>query len=468
MAGWWNALPDKARGEASVRLAMTSPWWKKLTGHSPPPQQFFQEARALGVTFDAASSISQDSPPRDLNVLLVFMESSYNQHLSLFGADTETQPLLSHYKERMELFPNFFSSFASSIHARFAAFTSLYPVQDYSTFTVERVPVKSIFEILRDHGYDCSMFYSSFADFTGFRDFLQGRGLDLYDADNMPCQRATQRVSWGLREEETLGAMRGQIQKYAAERKKFFLTYVPAAPHYPYDAIPDRFRKFKPSEPGDYTPMYLNELLYMDWVLASLVDQLRDSGLLDKTLVVITDDHGEMTGGKGGPIGHGWWLTPQLANAPLIIMDPARKVYHVNTTMGSQVDLLPTLCDRLHIPLPGGQLYQGRSMDSANSGANRISWLNSFQQYAVIDDRRLIFGDREKETAGKPAQGIAYSVLNEGTKTSFPCANGQAFLPASIHRFDQFQQALLRNYADYARAASASSAKGSRGVTMKD
>src|SRR5947208_7858083 len=98
----------------------------------------------------------------------------------------------------------------------------------------------------------------------------------------------------------------------------------------------------------------------MDWVLASLVDQLKESGLLDKTLVVITDDHGEMLGGEDGPIGHGWLLTPELANAPLIIMDPANVGYRINKAVGSQVDLLPTLCDRLRIPLPATELYQGR------------------------------------------------------------------------------------------------------------
>ena len=61
------------------------------------------------------------------------MESSYNQHLSLFGSREETQPLLSKYKDRMEIFPNFFSNFAGSIHARFASFTSLYPTEDFTT-----------------------------------------------------------------------------------------------------------------------------------------------------------------------------------------------------------------------------------------------------------------------------------------------------------------------------------------------
>ncbi len=452
LCGLHSAFPDKARGQAGIRLAATSPWWKRISGHTPSPEKFFETAKSLGVTFDATASYPKSLPPRELNVVLVFMESTYNQHLSLFGADEETQPLLGRYKDRMELFPNFFSCFASSIHARFAAFTSLYPVQEYNTFTVERVPVKSIFDVLHDQGYDCSMFYSSFADFTGFRDFLKGRGVGLYDADNMPGQRTTPRVSWGLREEETLGAMRSEIQKHAADGRKFFLTYVPAAPHYPYEGVPVRFRKFKMTEPGDYKAPYLNELLYMDWVLASLVDQLRDSGLLEKTLVVITDDHGEMLGGKDGPIGHGWWLTPQLVNAPLIILDPEKPGYHVNPTVGSQVDLLPTLCDRLRIPFPADQLYQGRSLDAAGDGPHRLIYLNSFQQYAVLEGNRMLFGDREKEH-GSTGFGTAYAITNEGTKTIFTCETGAAALPISIRRFDEFQQALLKNYSTYSRAA---------------
>src|SRR5262249_9015784 len=160
--------------------------------------------------------------------------------------------------------------------------------------------------------------------------------------DTMPGARRTEPVSWGLREEETLEAMRTRIKNYAQSKQRFFLTYVPAAPHYPYEQVPKRFHKFKPNQVGDYTPLYLNELLYMDWVLASLFDELRDSGLLEHTLVVITDDHGEMLGGDGGPIGHGWLLSPELVNAPLILLDPQKPGFRINQAIGSQVDLLPT------------------------------------------------------------------------------------------------------------------------------
>ena len=438
--------PDKAEGQAVLQLARSSPMWKRMANRTLSREEFLRSAQALQLgNFASQPAPAPNSSPAELNVVLVFMESTYNQHLSLFGGTEETQPMLSKYKDRMELFPNFFSAFASSIHARFASFTGLYPVQDYNAFTLERVPVESIFEVMHNNGYACSMFYSSFLDFTGFRNFLEHRGLDeLYDADTMPGKRKTEPVSWGLREEETLEAMREQIRKYGENGKRFFMTYVPAAPHYPFEKVPERFHKYKPGEMGDYTPLYLNELLYMDWVLASLVEQLKESGLLDKTLVVITDDHGEWLGGKGAPIGHGWWLTPELVNAPLIVMDPRKTGYRVNHTIGSQVDLLPTMLDLLSIPVPQRQLYQGQSLYAAEREPGRRAYLNSMQQYGILQDNRLLLGDRELKQ-GAPVN--AWSISNEGAKTVFRPEGAGSAVP--IGKFDDFQANLLRNYAYY-------------------
>ena len=257
-------------------------------------------------------------------------------------------------------------------------------------------------------------------------------------------------MAWGLREEETLGAIRGQIKKYALGGRRFFLTYVPAAPHYPYEKVPAEFHRFKASERWDYTPLYLNELLYMDWVMASIVDQLKESGLLEKTLVVITDDHGELLGARHGPIGHGWLLTPELANAPLIILDPQSPGYRVNYTIGSQVDLLPTVLDRLRIPLPADQLYEGRSLYAWPNGQRRLLYSNSYQQYGIIAGDQFILGDREREACGgQAAKRTAYAISNQGAKTIFSECQLATALPGSIRRFDEFQEGLLRNYSLY-------------------
>ncbi|HLH52797.1 MAG TPA: LTA synthase family protein [Verrucomicrobiae bacterium] len=484
------AEPDKAQDQPVLRLVRTSSLWKRVAARPMPRDKFLSSAAALGLgNFNAPGPVSTGAR-RDLNVVVVFMESSYNKHLSLFGSPEESQPLLSKYKDRMEIFPNFFSAFTGSIHARFATFTSLYPVTDFHSFTQERVPVKSLFEVLHDQGYTCSMFYSSYFDYTNFRDFLKNRGLDeMYDADTMPGQRGTERVSWGLLEEETLTAIRAQLRKYSQNHQRFCLTYVPAAPHYPYDKIPKQFQKHKMEEFGDFTPLYLNELLYMDWVLASIVDELKDQGLLENTLVVITNDHGEMLGGKEGHLGHGWAVTPQLANTPLILMDPARSGFQINKTVGTQVDLLPTILDRLHIPVPPEELYEGLSLDAGPARAQRLGYLSSYKEFGIVSGDMVLLGDRERSSpSGIASTGAVFSITNEGAKTlfvQFPSADtnqvdaatatapamtncqsqatrtSPACIPVDVldfetrealmKRFDSFQENFLRNYSYYVK-----------------
>lgn len=448
---------DKAEGQTLVRFAETSPLLQRSATPLMDRDTFVKTATDLGISSMLAPPPSvANHAPRDLNVILIFQESTYDKHLSLFGGKQDTQPLLSQYKNRMELFPNFFSVFAGSMNARFATFTGLYPLGDYHAFTAHRVPVKSIFETLHDNGYDCSMFYSSYFDYTDFRDFLRNRGLgEVYDADTMPGVRKTKPVSWGLQEEETLNAMREQIKQYATSKQKFFLTYVPAAPHNPFDGTPDKFQKWKMEKIGDLTPFYYNDLLYMDWTISSLLDQLKESGLLDKTLVVITADHGEMLGENGGPVGHGWAMSPELANVPLIIMDPDHPGYRVNNTVGSQVDLMPTILDTLGIPLPQGQLYQGASLYSPELSTNRTIYINTFRQYGIVEGRRFILGDRETEKGGGTDNHVAYDISASNSVPIF--AQEQDMVDTrgtSISAFDNFQRNFLHNYLTYSRELS--------------
>src|SRR6185437_10945336 len=451
IAGIALAPGDKAEGQTLVRFAETTPLFKRGATPLMDRDTFLKTATALGLgDMCAPPPTAPAHPRRDLNVVLIFQESTYNKHLSMFDGKEDTQPLLSQYRNRMELFPNFFSVFAGSMNARFATFTGLYPVADYHAFTAERVPAKSIFETLHDNGYTCSMFYSSYFDYTDFRDFLRNRGFDaMYDADTMPGPRKDAGVSWGLHESETLGAIRAQIKTYATNHQKFFLTYVPAAPHNPFDGTPREFQKYKMKMFGDLTPFYYNELLYMDWVKASIVDQLKESGLLDKTLVIITADHGEMLGENGGPVGHGWAITPELANIPLIIMDPGHPGYHVNDTIGSQVDLLPTILDSLGIPQPPGELYQGASLYSPDLNTNRTIYMNSFRQYGEIQGARFVQGGRDSEKDGSASGREVFDIGNDGSHTSFAPLQLPALDAPSISTFDSFQKNLLRNYSAY-------------------
>ena len=87
---------------------------------------------------------------------------------------------------------------------------------------------------------------------------------------------------------------------------------------------------------------YYGSVSYVDDLVGELIATLRDTGLYDNTVVLLTTDHGEMLGE------HGLWYKKiffeEACRIPLIVSHPALGARRVETNV-SLVDLLPTLLD---------------------------------------------------------------------------------------------------------------------------
>lgn len=469
---------DKAEGIALKHVVATSPLATGWGANKLPLPEFQRTAHALNLIQAPApvASSAHPKPPRDLNVLLVVMESSYNRYLSLFGAPDETQPQLKRYRDRMELFPNFYANFMNSLNARCTIVSGVYPCRPYLTYVNPRLPSPSIFEILHDRGYIVSLFDSCYRDYQRWNDYVVQRKIDhFYDAETMPGARESKKVSWGLLEGTTASAIKAQIAGHAAKREKFFLTYMPVAPHMPFDTHSKEFEKFDNGGGhlnNDYTGRYKNQLLYMDSIITGFINELARLGILDNTLILITNDHGEMVGEDDHKLGHGWNLEPIFANVPLIVMDPARRGYKINPTLGSHVDILPTLLDLLHIPLPPGELYQGVSLHDEPANRDKVVYINSHRPRAMIKGNRYLLDDRELGTTETAGALHEYEIKLDGVKTHFlPLPSASSSFVAELDRFERFQKSFLIHYAHYrdgmkeraASLAAASTKKPSNG-----
>ncbi len=439
---------DKAAGTWLGNILATNPLMQERRFKLLSPAEFKHSAKELGFNYELSrpSAISQGEE-RKLNVLLIIMESSYNRYLSLFGARDETQPLFKKYRDRMELFPNFYSVFPNSFHGRFAVFSGIYPSKEYVSYINPRIECPSLFEILHDRGWQTSVFDSCYGDYVRLNDYLRWRKLDFdFDANNMPGRDNSPKVSWGVSETSTMNAIKKQMVDHANRNERFFITYTPVAPHAPFDSPDGRFAKFDAVGwiKGDYTGRYKNQLLYLDWIITSLIDSLKDLNLLDQTLVIITNDHGEMVGEDDGFLGHGWNLKPVLVNTPLIVMNPLRRGYQVNYTLGSQIDILPTTLAMLNIPLPSGEFYQGVSLYNTAANSNKVIYCNSYMDQAMISGGKYFL-----KPSGAPV--TIFDITNVGVATVFKPTGESINIEPRMKQFEQFQNSLIHNYSRYQR-----------------
>ena len=115
--------------------------------------------------------------------------------------------------------------------------------------------------------------------------------------------------------------------------------------------------------------VYFGLVAEVDHHLGRITEALARRGDLDRTLLVVTADHGEM-------LGDHWMLNkagffPQAFHVPLVIRHPdgvrGRKV----EAMTEHVDLLPTLLEAMGVPVP--LQADGRSLSTFLTGDGRPS-----------------------------------------------------------------------------------------------
>jgi len=102
------------------------------------------------------------------------------------------------------------------------------------------------------------------------------------------------------------------------------------------------FNKDVDSEP--YLNDYRNSLHYEDALFKKIIDELRSSGEMENTIVLITSDHGEeFNDNKKGYWGHGSNFTRFQTSVPLIIHLPGQEEQVVVNKRSSHIDIVPTV-----------------------------------------------------------------------------------------------------------------------------
>jgi arylsulfatase A-like enzyme len=122
-----------------------------------------------------------------------------------------------------------------------------------------------------------------------------------------------------------------------------------------------------------------------DEAFGGLMQRLKDEGVYDQALVIVTGDHGEAFGERG-LVGHGTSVYADQIHVPLLIKYPHQTAPAVVGAAVSHVDILPTVMDTLGYTTPA--YVQGRNLRDLEGLANRQIVSESFPSMVVSGSNR--------------------------------------------------------------------------------
>lgn len=284
----------------------------------------------------ARARVLRQSPrAQDLNVLIVTLDTLRADRLGCYGYRNVSTPNIDALAREGLLFEHQTSSVPLTFPAHASLFTGLIPphhqVRDNGGFFLDESHT-TLAERFKEAGYATGAFVGAwvlearwglaqgFEHYSDRFDLSQYKVVSLGTVQKRGDQVADDALAW-------LESVRA---------RKFFAWVHLYDPHTPYDA-PEPYRSRHPDAP------YLAEVEYTDRVVGRLFDWLRQRGLWERTLVVLTADHGESLG-EHGEATHAYFIYDATMAVPLIVRTPWGLTGR-SATQAAQVDIFPTVLD---------------------------------------------------------------------------------------------------------------------------
>lgn len=320
-----------------------------------------------------------DAAPGAPNVILVILDTVRAANLEAYGYARPTTPVMSHLADSGVLFEQAIATAPWTAPSHASMMTGLYSSQtkaDYLRPMVDSVP--TVAEVLRDRGYATGAFMANIG-YAGHQVGL-ARGFARYEDFPLSVQQAMwsttllqtgsgRRMLAGVMERsrwKVLSAIRRPdlrivginegTRQSASQITDHFFAWRDGIGERPYLAMLNFMEAHSPYEPPEpfrgmfnggvsEVDRYDGAIAYMDSIVGSMVRRLEASGEMERTVLIITSDHGEHWG-EHGLESHGNSLYLPLLHVPLIVYAPGRTPSGVRVApIASLRDLAATLAE---------------------------------------------------------------------------------------------------------------------------
>jgi arylsulfatase A-like enzyme len=381
----------------------------------------------VAAPVEKASQLDRTKP----NILLITMDTVRADHLSLYGYERDTTPMLRELARSATLYTRAVAVSDYTLPTHGSIFTGMYPEwhgAHVGGADAIGASCQTLAEVLRSKGYWTAQAVANYLYLGAWTGLT--RGFEFAKLTRpVPLEKPFQRIYLRHLAKAALGLVvdtgefdartvrasdivrrAGRIIESAqANNAPFFLflnfmdAHSPLVPESPFDArFPGKDPElvsysfgsgsrdlyklpFTTTERSHITSQYDGGIAAEDAAIAALIRRLRELGLYDNTLIIVTSDHGEAIGDhdlSGHKIG---FVYQELVGVPLLIKFPGQTEARRSDGLISQVDLMPTILAAVGIPAPTG--IQGKSRFDAEG--EEVLYSSALSDYQNAKDRRF-------------------------------------------------------------------------------
>jgi hypothetical protein len=339
----WEVLPELSANPVlrflhQIAISGPSPYDKPT---ALPTLEQRKTAALIDPAFSLSSQIGQSSigeSQTHWNIVFLLLESINAKQLTLM-------PFTEHLTNQSLVFENHFSAGVDTNYATFPIFTGVYPMPEnidfadranlrFPTLFSETQPTRSNTFVTDG---DTRFWYPIH--------LLMNSGLrEVWDEQNLPTQ--DYRV-WFAAFKDPVETTDFFISRIRSLPEPFVAVYNLQATHSPYF---DYQRRSIVAASGGPHERYDRDVTLVDSQIESIFKALKSSGVAERTIFVITSDHGEAFGEHPDDYGHGLYLYNETVNVPMLLYQPRVIPPGKVSDVTSHVDILPTLLDAMSVP----------------------------------------------------------------------------------------------------------------------
>lgn len=283
------------------------------------------------------------------HVILIALESFGVKYLGCIGQHCGATPNLDRMAKEGILFSNFHAAGIPTSRSLQSTLFGIHPDLD-SISLQERnplYPLIGIQDLLKNDGYHTVYHKGGSLLFLNAIKYLKSHGFNELAGDEQVIEALAKgsRMSWGVHDAELFDYSFQRLQQLDKEDKSAFMMICTISNHHPWQ-VPEGFKAPGFNVNSPLLERYLQTVYYTDASLGTFIDKLKKSGISKNSIIIITADNGQPMGEHDDNYMPLKEVYEENHKIPLIIYADGRidNPAKINT-VGSQVDIMPTIMD---------------------------------------------------------------------------------------------------------------------------